>query len=689
MFQTYKKSISWQGKDLTLSTGQVARQAAGAVWVEYGRTTVLCTVATQSLKEEGHFLPLTVVYQEPFSAGGKFPGGFLKREGKPSEREVLVSRLIDRAIRPLLGQNKCQEIQVVAQVLSCDVPADAEVAAFAGISAALALTPLTFEGPVAVLKLSDPSLEQGKETPFLDITLASTLQGIAMVEAQTAEMPEAEVMDLLHKGWEHTQPLLTLIQTFGQEAAPQGDIYIDQTQNAVDQGKEASHGAEDSPWDTLNFPFTTYAALPTKQKRNAYMQAWIAAEHTAHFSEYTLRDVEKAVQKKLTTWVRKNIIDHKTRLDGRALDQIRPIDIQTGLLPCTHGSALFTRGETQALVTTTLGASEEGQLVDGLEPSYKETFLLHYNFPPYAVGEVGRLGAPGRREIGHGKLAWRSLRAVLPAMGNYSYRVVSTITESNGSSSMATVCGGSLALMDAGVELRAPVAGIAMGLVYEQNQAYILSDITGDEDGLGDMDFKVAGTAQGLTSLQMDLKVTSLPLTVIHQALTQARQGLDFILNTMNDVLKTPRDKNLQNLPTHHSLAIPREKIRDLIGPGGRVIRDICTKTQAKIDVKDDGQVEIFAPDATALQNVLEKIQFICHQGNVGDVYEGVVVKILPSGAFVRLRDLVDGFLHISEVSHDHVSTIEDALTMNQAIKVKVIGFDRQGKMRLSLKDVT
>ena len=680
MFTIHKSQITWQKKNLSLSTGHVARQAHGAVWAECGKTTVLCTVTLGNILEDADFLPLTVSYQERFYASGKIPGGFLKRESKPSERETLFSRVIDRSLRPLFPKGFRQEIQVVVMVVNYDDAYEAEIASVAGVSAALMLAGVPIQGPAATVRVGydGQNFSYDQDDPSsLDLLLSGTFEGLVMVEAKAHQLPEETMLKALQGGWESLQPLLSMIEEFVSQArsAPLPELKDDNTKAWAEKintcvswtdplslsDKAARHQALDEAFEMARKDLSKNEPVDEVFLRAVFFQEW---KHQ----------------------VREHIMKNHQRLDGRSPTEIRDLDIQTGLLSRTHGSALFTRGRTQALVVTTLGTDDDSQMVDGLEESYKESFLLHYNFPSFSVGEARRIGPPGRREIGHGKLAWRALHPVLPEDNGYTIRVVSDILESDGSSSMATVCGGSLSLMNAGIPIKSAVAGIAMGLIVHHDSYIVLSDISGDEDALGDMDFKVAGTQEGITALQMDLKIPALSFEILDAALKQAKDGRLHILQAMNQALPQSRSSVQDHAPCLETVQIDKDKIRDLIGPGGRVIRDLCEKTQSKIDISDSGVVKIFSANKEQLDKAVRKVHMIAGIFDKKATYQGVVVKILPVGAFVNIENTVDGFLHISEISSSRVENVEDHLSLGQTVSIKVIGHDRNGKVKVSMK---
>src|SRR5215216_4653823 len=690
MFQVYRKELMWGGRRLVLETGKVARQADGAVLATYGETTVLCTaVAAKSAKAGQDFFPLTVNYQEKTFAAGKIPGGFFKREGRPSEKETLTSRLIDRPIRPLCVPGFRNETQVVCTVLSHDLENDPDVVAMVGASAALTISGIPFMGPIAGCRVGyingeyvlNPTLDQLPSSQ-LDLLVAGTGEGVLMVESEAKELPEDLMLGAVTFGHKNFQPvidaIIELAETCAKEpwalAAPPANKAALETRlrEAVGPQIEAAYRERN------------------KQARSNQLDAAKAAAENlfADEGEHALalklfKDIEKEI-------VRGAILRDGTRIDGRDTRTVRPIDCQVGLLPRAHGSVLFTRGETQAVVVATLGTGQDEQIIDALEGEYRENFMLHYNFPPYSTGEAGRMGSPGRREIGHGKLAWRAVRPLLPSKESFPYtiRVVSEITESNGSSSMASVCGASLALMDAGVPLARPVAGIAMGLIKEPQAFAVLSDILGDEDHLGDMDFKVAGTERGITALQMDIKITSITEEIMRVALDQARDGRAHILGEMSKALTGAREEVSENAPRITTISIPKDKIREVIGSGGKVIREITETTGAKVDINDDGVIKVAAVDANAAKAAIDWIRGIVAEPELGAIYNGKVVKVVDFGAFVNFLGSRDGLVHISELAPQRVARVADVVKMGDTVKVKVLGFDDRGKVKLSMRQV-
>ncbi|EUK17824.1 polyribonucleotide nucleotidyltransferase [Commensalibacter papalotli (ex Servin-Garciduenas et al. 2014)] len=691
MFKYYRKEIEWGGRPLILETGKIARQADGAVVVTYGGTVVLCTaVGDKKAKPGQDFFPLTVHYQEKAFAVGKIPGGFFKREGRASEAETLNSRLIDRPIRPLFPENFKNEVQVIATVLSHDLENDPAIVALIGCSAALTLSGIPFLGPIAGCRVGykngeyilNPTLSEVEDSE-LDLVVAGTTEGVLMVESEAKELSEEVMLGAVNFGHQAGQAVIDAIIALAEHAARQ-------------------------PWDLIE-PTAEEKKLKTrvdKVGRKILADAYKEKEKQKRYAalgEARAKIIEKITEEELDAEKAVSVIDNleadivrtsvlKTgiRIDGRDLTTVRPIIGEVGILPRTHGSALFTRGETQALVVTTLGTAQDEQIVDALEGEHRSNFMLHYNFPPYSVGECGRMGAPGRREIGHGKLAWRAIRPLLPNKEQFPYtmRVVSEITESNGSSSMATVCGTSLSLMDAGVPMARPVAGIAMGLIKEDKGVAVLTDILGDEDHLGDMDFKVAGTDQGITALQMDIKITSITPDIMKQALAQAKDGRMHILSEMAKALTESRAEISENAPHVIIMNIPKEKIRDLIGAGGKTIREIVEYAGCKIDIEDDGTIKIAVTSSDQEARARERIEAIVVEPEVGRVYSGKVVKVADFGAFVNFMGARDGLVHISELAEGRVARTSDIVKVDDIVKVKVVGFDDRGKIKLSMREV-
>ena len=691
MFNYFRKELDWGGRKLVLETGKIARQADGAVLVSYGDTIVLCTaVGARTAKPGQDFFPLTVHYQEKAFAAGKIPGGFFKREGRPSEFETLTSRLIDRPIRPLFPAGFRNEVQVIATVLSHDLENDPATVAMVGCSAALTLSGIPFFGPIGAARVGringeyvlNPSASQVAEST-LDLVVAGTAEGVLMVESEARELPEDIMLGAVTFGHAAFQPVIQAIIELAEHAAkepwalPEPSAEQQALAARVDAlaraGLAAAYGERE------------------KQARHTRIDATKQATLARLAEEGLDTERAKAVFKELEADIVRNaILDTGLRIDGRDTRTVRPIVAEVGILPRAHGSALFTRGETQALCVATLGTGQDEQIIDALGGEYREHFMLHYNFPPYSVGEAGRMSSPGRREIGHGKLAWRAIHPLLPAKDVFPYtlRVVSEITESNGSSSMATVCGGSLALMDAGVPLKRPVAGIAMGLIKESHKFAVLSDILGDEDHLGDMDFKVAGTEAGVTSLQMDIKITSITPEIMEIALGQAREGRLHILGEMAKAITGARDDVAATAPRITVINVPKEKIREVIGTGGKVIREIVEQTGTKIDIEDDGTIKIAATSETQSQAAIDWIRGIVAEPGLGVIYNGKVVKTADFGAFVNFLGSRDGLVHISELAARRVAKTNDVVNVGDQVKVKVIGFDERGKVKLSMRVV-
>jgi polyribonucleotide nucleotidyltransferase len=690
MFKIVREEVEWGGRKLVLETGRVARQADGAVVATYGETVVLATVVGARVPKQGvDFFPLTVNYQEKFFAAGKIPGGYFKREGRPTERETLTSRLIDRPIRPLFAEGYKNETQVIVTVLSHDMENDPDVVALVAASAALTISGIPFMGPIGAARVGfiggeyklNPEIDSMPSSK-LDLVVAGTADAVLMVESEAQELSEAEMLGAVMFGHRQMRTVIDAIVRLAEKAAKEPrDIHLDDTKEVFERVKSFV-GAE------LSGAFQ----IPEKHVRGDRIKE-IRAKAAAEFAgEGKLDDTKfSALMHDLEAHVMRGaVLDTKKRIDGRDLVTVRPIVAEVGVLPRTHGSALFTRGETQALVVTTLGTGEDEQFVDSLEGTYKQNFMLHYNFPPFSVGETGRMNAPGRREIGHGKLAWRAVHPMLPKKEDFPYtlRVVSEITESNGSSSMATVCGTSLALMDAGVPITRPIAGIAMGLILEGERFAVLSDILGDEDHLGDMDFKVAGTEMGVTSLQMDIKIAGITEEIMRVALDQAKAGRLHILGEMNKAISHSRDQLGEHAPRIETIKIPTDKIREVIGSGGKVIREIVEKTGAKINIEDDGTVMVASADGESIKAALKWIKSIVAEPEVGEIYDGKVVKVMDFGAFVNFFGPRDGLVHISELAPKRVGKTSDVVQEGQTVKVKLLGFDDRGKVRLSMKAV-
>jgi polyribonucleotide nucleotidyltransferase len=693
MFDIDVEEIEWGGRTLRLETGRLARQADGAVLATYGETTVLATVVSERAAKSGvDFFPLTVNYQEKTYAAGKIPGGYFKREGRPTEKETLVSRLIDRPIRPLFAEGYRNETQVIATVLSYDMENEPDIVAMVATSAALTLSGVPFMGPVGAARVGvvndqfvlNPTLEQIK-TSALDLVVAGTADAVLMVESEAKELSEEKMLAAVMFGHTSFQPVIEAVIRLAERGAREARNFVAEENSALYQETKRMAEAD------LR---RAYAIVSKEERRDSIdkikervVTAFAPEGKVDAPSALQLADAFKALEKDI---VRGSILETGRRIDGRDLVTIRPIKCEVGVLPRTHGSALFTRGETQAMVITTLGTGEDEQYIDALEGTYKETFLLHYNFPPFSVGETGRMGGAGRREIGHGKLAWRAIHPMLPGQDNFPYtiRVVSEITESNGSSSMATVCGASLSLMDAGVPLRAPVAGIAMGLIKQEERFAVLSDIIGDEDHLGDMDFKVAGTANGVTSLQMDIKITGITEQIMQTALFQAKAGRLHILEKMSEAITEARPGLGEHAPRIEVMTIPTDKIREVIGSGGKVIREIVEKTGAKIDISDDGTIKIASSSGTAIDAAIKWIKSIVSEPEVGEIYDGTVVKVVDFGAFVNFFGARDGLVHVSELAPRRVAKVSDVVKEGDKVKVKLLGFDQRGKVRLSMKAV-
>jgi polyribonucleotide nucleotidyltransferase len=692
MFDKHRKEIQWGGRTLVLETGQYARQALGAVMVSYGDTSVLNTVTAAKKAKTGiDFFPLTVNYQERTYAAGKIPGGFFKREGRPAEAETLICRLIDRPIRPLFASSFKNETQVVNTVMSHDLENQPDIVALVGTSAALTLSGLPFMGPIGAARVGyidgeyvlNPTIEQ-LENSELDLVVAGTRDAVLMVESQAKELSEEVMLGAVMFGHAEMQVVIDAIIELAEACA----------KDPIELPEEVDHSALEAQIAKLaESDLRAAYAEKVKQVRSGLVnevkdkvKAQLVEEGDeiqASLVGSLLKNLEKDI-------VRGDIIKTKVRIDGRGLSDVRGISGSVNILPRAHGSALFTRGETQAIVVTTLGTVDDEKFVDALEGMYKEKFMLHYNFPPYSVGEVGRMGGTSRREIGHGKLAWRALQAVLPSHEDFPYtmRIVSEITESNGSSSMASVCGASLSMMDAGVPLTRPVSGIAMGLIKEGDDFAVLSDILGDEDHLGDMDFKVAGTSEGLTSLQMDIKITGITKEIMSIALEQAKGGRHYILDEMSNALSGAREEMSEHAPRIVTIHVKREKIREIIGTGGKVIREICEVTGAKVNIDDDGAVKISSSDGAAIDAAVAWIEGIVAEPEVGKIYEGKVVKCVDFGAFVNFLGTRDGLVHISELAPERVNKVTDIVSEGEMVKVKVLGVDDRGKVRLSIKAI-
>jgi polyribonucleotide nucleotidyltransferase len=694
MFDIKRKTIEWGGKTLVLETGRIARQADGAVLATMGETVVLATaVFAKKAKPGQDFFPLTVNYQEKTFAAGKIPGGFFKREGRPSEKETLVSRLIDRPIRPLFVKGFKNEVQVVVTVLQHDLENDPDILGMVAASAALVISGAPFQGPIGAARVGyidggyvlNPTLDELKESK-MDLVVAGTTDAVMMVESEIQELSEEIVLGGVNFAHKEMQTVIDAIIDLAEHAAKEPFDFQPEDTDALKAEVKKAVGKDLSDAYKIQAKGDRVAALGAA-KTKAIETFAKSDTNPAGIDPLKLVSVFKELEADI---VRRSILDTGIRIDGRTVDKVRPILGEVGILPRTHGSALFTRGETQAIVVATLGTGDDEQFIDALEGTYKEAFLLHYNFPPYSVGETGRMGSPGRREIGHGKLAWRALRPMLPSKEDFPYtiRLVSEITESNGSSSMATVCGSSLAMMDAGVPLIRPVSGIAMGLILEKDGFAVLSDILGDEDHLGDMDFKVAGTSEGLTSLQMDIKIAGITPAIMEQALAQAKGGRAHILEEMNKAMDAPREDVGDYAPKIETITIPTDKIREVIGSGGKVIREIVATTGAKVDINDEGTVKVSASDGAKIKAAIDWIKSITDEAEVGKIYDGKVVKVVDFGAFVNFFGAKDGLVHVSQISNERVAKPSDVLKEGQIVKVKLLGFDDRGKTKLSMKIV-
>jgi polyribonucleotide nucleotidyltransferase len=691
MFDIKTVEIEWGGKTLSLETGHVARQADGAVMARLGDTVVLCAVtAAKSVKPGQDFFPLTVHYQEKFSSAGRIPGGFFKRERGATEKETLTSRLIDRPIRPLFPEGFYNEINVIAHVLSYDGENEPDVLAMVAASAALTISGVPFMGPIGAARVGysegeyilNPTQEQIKEGE-LDLMVAATQDAVMMVESEAKELSEDVMLGAVMFAHKASQKVIDAIIRLAEQSAKEPwELDAGADQSAVKQQLRDLIGAD------IAAAYKTTLKSDRSNMLNAARDKAKAAFADAEPQQQMA--AQKLVKKLEAEIVRTAILKEGRRIDGRDTRTVRPIEAMVGFLPRTHGSSLFTRGETQAICTTTLGTKDSEQMIDGLEGLSYQRFMLHYNFPPYSVGEVGRFGAPGRREVGHGKLAWRALHPVLPSHEDFPYtiRVTSDITESNGSSSMATVCGGSLSLMDAGVPIARPVSGIAMGLILEGEEFAVLSDILGDEDHLGDMDFKVAGTEKGITSLQMDIKIAGITEEIMRTALAQANEGRAHILAEMNKALGSARTELSANAPRIETIQVPKDKIRDVIGTGGKVIREIVATTGAKVDIDDDGTVKISSSDPAQIQAAKDWIQGITAEAEVGRIYTGKVANLVDFGAFVTFMPGKDGLVHVSEIKNERVENVRDVLSEGQEVKVKLLEIDQRGKVRLSMRVV-
>ena len=692
MFNIHSEEIIWGGRTLKIETGKIARQADGAVIVTYGGTSVIATVCAEKKPKAGiDFFPLTVNYQEKSYASGKIPGGYFKREGRPTERETLISRLIDRPIRPLFVKEFKNETQVIATVLTYDHENDADIVAMIACSAALTISGIPFKGPIGAAKIGlienemilNPKVED-IENSQLELVVAGTKNAILMIESEASELSEKMMLEAVMFAHESMQEIIEMIINLARKCA-KDPMIIEEKDNA-----DITSFIDGEVRSKLEKAFQ----ITDKQERNNQVGAIkdvmiekLNEKFDDNYDEIEASGVFKDIESSI---VRSSILKESKRIDGRGLSDIRPISVEVGLLPQTHGSSLFTRGETQAIVVTTLGTAEDEQYIDSLDGTKKQNFMLHYNFPPFSVGEVGRIGATGRREIGHGKLAWRAVNPLLPSKEDFPYtiRVVSEITESNGSSSMATVCGTSLALMDAGVPIREPIAGIAMGLILEGKDYAVLSDIIGDEDHLGDMDFKVAGTSKGITTLQMDIKIAGITKEIMKKALDQAKAGRKHILSEMEKAIKASRDDVADTAPRIVTMNIPTDKIKDVIGSGGKVIKEMVEQTGAKISVEDSGTITIASSDKEAIESAKVRIHQIVDEPEVGEIYKGKIVKIVDFGAFVNFFGPRDGLVHISQLSNERTSQVTDVVNENDDVFVKLIGFDDRGKSKLSMKGI-
>ncbi|MFC3657212.1 polyribonucleotide nucleotidyltransferase [Xanthomonas hyacinthi] len=688
------KTFQYGKHTVTLETGEIARQAGGAVIVKMDDTVLLVTaVAAKSAREGQDFFPLTVDYQEKFYAGGRIPGGFFKREGRATEKETLISRLIDRPIRPLFPEDYKNEVQIIATVMSMNPDIDGDIAALIGASAALSLAGTPFNGPIGAAKVGykngeyilNPTITELKDSQ-LELVVAGTANAVLMVESEAALLSEEVMLGAVTFGHRELQKVINIINELTVEAGTKPSDWVAPAKN---EGMIAA--LKEAVGDQLASAFQVRDKLQRRDAISAIKKDVLAQlAPRAPVEGWVVADLSKEFGELEYQTMRGSVLSTKVRIDGRALDTVRPISVKAGVLPRTHGSALFTRGETQAIVITTLGTARDGQVIDAVSGEYKENFLFHYNFPPYSVGECGRFGAPKRREIGHGRLAKRGVLAVMPSMEEFPYtiRVVSEITESNGSSSMASVCGSSLALMDAGVPIKAPVAGIAMGLVKEGEDFVVLSDILGDEDHLGDMDFKVAGTAEGVSALQMDIKIEGITEEIMKQALAQAKAGRLHILGEMASALTSPRSELSDYAPRLLTIKIHPDKIREVIGKGGSTIQAITKETGTQIDIQDDGTIVIASVNAIAAQAAKARIEQITSDVEPGRIYEGKVAKIMDFGAFVTILPGKDGLVHVSQISSDRVEKVSDVLKEGDLVKVKVLEVDKQGRIRLSMKAV-
>ena len=691
MFNIVKKSVKFGDNTLTIETGEIGRQADGAVMVTYGDTVVFVTaVGRKNAKEGQDFFPLTVDYQEKTYAGGKIPGGFFKREGRPSEKETLTCRLIDRPLRPLFPKNFYNEIQIVATVMSSDSEIDSDIPAIIGASAALAISGIPFYGPVGASRVGyvdekfviNPSKTQLLESD-LDLVVAGSDTAVLMVESEAKELPEKVMLDAVQAGHKAMQPVIKMINEFAKESSKDPWDW-----KAPEENKDLISQIEKIAAKDLEKAFAIKSKSERSEKLSEIKGSILEKVVTEDTSASDINVINNEFFNLESKIVRNKILDGEPRIDGRDTRTVRPIEIRTGVLPRAHGSALFTRGETQAIVVTTLGTGRDEQIIDALQGEYKDRFMLHYNFPPYATGETGRVGTPKRREIGHGKLAKRGLSAALPSQEDFDYtiRLVSEITESNGSSSMASICGGTMAMMDAGVPMTDHVAGIAMGLIKDGNRVAVLTDILGDEDHLGDMDFKVAGTDNGITALQMDIKITGITAEIMQVALSQAKEGIDHILKIMKKTLKAPRTEMSKFAPQILTIKIHPDKIRDVIGKGGAVIKGLAAETGATIDIDDNGLVKVACTSGESGQAAIDRIKEITADVEVDQIYDGKVIKILDFGAIVSLLPGKDGLLHISQIAHERIKAVKDHLSEGDEVKVKVIEVDDKGRVRVSAK---
>ena len=690
-----RKEFQFGDNKVTIETGEIARQADGAVMIDMDGTVVQVTVVASKETVEGRdFFPLTVDYQEKTYAAGKIPGGFFRREGRPSEKEILTARLIDRPIRPLFPKGFTNETQVICTVMSLNPAVDPEIPSMLGVSAALSISGVPFDGPIGAVRVGYKDgtylLNQAKvglnESSDLDLIVAGTSEAVLMVESEANGLPEEVMLGAVLFGHEQMQVAIKAISELAAEVNKAGIAYSDPVVNTALHEAVANAASDD-----MTAAYQVADKMDRYARINAITDSTVAALCAGDEPTFTADEVKGALEKLKKKVVRGRILAGEPRIDGRDIKTVRPITIRTGVLPRTHGSALFTRGETQALVVTTLGTERDSQIIDALDGSFKDSFMLHYNFPPFSVGEIGRVGSPKRREIGHGRLAKRGVLACMPTIAEFPYavRVVSEITESNGSSSMASVCGSSLALMDAGVPLKAPVAGVAMGLIKEGDDFAVLTDILGDEDHLGDMDFKVAGTAEGINALQMDIKINGITREIMEIALDQAKEGRLHILDEMNKAINSHRTEMSEHAPRIMTFKINPDKIRDVIGKGGATIRSITEETGATVDLSDDGVVKIFSVDKSAGDEARKRVELITAEVEVGAIYEGKVAKLMDFGAFVTILPGKDGLVHISQICEERVEKVSDKLTEGDVVKVKVLEIDRQGRIRLSMKAVT